>query len=161
MDHTIFSMSIVSNTPDATAIIKGGNAYPEISGIANFYCVRSQIGLMVEVELANLPNTISYAPRFLGMHIHENGNCQNNFAYTGMHYNPTNAAHPYHLGDFPSVLNSDGYAYLVFYDSFITLDDISNRSIIIHNQRDDFTMQPSVDSGDKIACGVIHCHKKQ
>ena len=60
MDHTIFSMSIVSNTPDATAIIKGGNAYPEISGIANFYCVRSQIGLMVEVELANLPNTISY-----------------------------------------------------------------------------------------------------
>ena len=49
---------------------------------------------MVEVELANLPNTISYAPRFLGMHIHENGNCQNNFAYTGMHYNPTNAAHP-------------------------------------------------------------------
>ena len=27
MDHTIFSMSIVSNTPDATAIIKGGNAY--------------------------------------------------------------------------------------------------------------------------------------
>lgn len=156
---TIFSMSINSNIPDATAIIRGGSAYPEISGVANFYYVRSGIGLMVEVELANLPNSISYAPRFLGMHIHENGNCRDNFAYTGMHYNPRNAVHPYHLGDFPSILNSNGYAYLVFYDSFITLDDIAGRSIIIHSKQDDFTTQPSGDSGDKIACGIIHSQK--
>lgn len=154
-EKTIFSMSILSTIPDASAIIRGGNAYPEISGIANFYRTRWDSGLMVEVELANLPNRVSYAPRFLGMHIHENGNCRRDFAYTGMHYNPTNAVHPYHLGDLPSVLNSNGYAYLVFYDGFLSLDSILGRSIIIHSKSDDFMTQPSGDSGDKIACGVI------
>lgn len=154
-DCTIFSMSIKSHIPDASAIIRGGNVYPDISGVANFYSVRSDIGLMVEVELANLPNHRCYAPRFLGMHIHEDGNCQDNFIHTGMHYNPSNAVHPYHLGDLPPILNSDSYSYLVFYDSFLELNDIIGRSIIIHSKRDDFTTQPSGDSGDKIACGVI------
>lgn len=154
-DKTIFSMSILNNHPDASAIIQGGSDYPRISGIANFYYTRWNIGLMVEVELANLPNSTSYAPRFLGMHIHENGNCLENFENTGLHYNPTNAVHPYHLGDLPSVLNSNGYAYFVFYDSFLSLNDIMNRSIIIHSKSDDFKSQPSGDSGDKIACGII------
>lgn len=155
-DQTILSMSILQDTPDAFASISGGKVYPDIMGIANFYRTRWDTGLMIEVELANLPNSASYAPRFLGMHIHENGDCTNHFQNTGMHYNPTSAAHPYHLGDLPSVLNSDGYAYIAFYDSFLSLRDIIGRSIIIHENRDDFTSQPTGDSGNKIACGVIH-----
>ena len=72
-----------------------------------------------------------------------------------MHYNPTEADHPYHLGDFPSSLNSNGYAYLAFYDGYLSLPAILGRSVIVHSQRDDFSSQPSGDSGDKIACGIV------
>lgn len=154
-DQNVFSMSVLNSTPDAFAIIRGGDAYPGIMGAANFYQTKWNVGIMVEVELSGLPNNASDAPRFLAMHIHENGNCEDNFANTGMHYNPTSAVHPYHLGDLPAVLNSNGYAYIVFYDSFLSIHDIMDRSIIIHGKRDDFTSQPSGDAGDKIACGVI------
>lgn len=152
---TIFSMSILSETPDATAIIRGDVQYPGLRGIANFYQTKWKSGLMIEVELSGLPNDRAYSPRFLGMHIHENGNCNQDFQNTGMHYNPTMAVHPYHLGDLPAILNSNGYAYIVFYDGFLELSDVEGRSLIIHERRDDFTTQPSGDSGAKIACGVI------
>lgn len=48
-NNTIFSMSILSSTPDATAIIRGGDGYPGIRGIANFYQTRWRVGAMVEV----------------------------------------------------------------------------------------------------------------
>ncbi len=151
----IFSLSTRSWRPIAYAIIQGGDAYRKLQGVANFYDTHWQIGLMVEIELYGLPNTRNNSPRFLGLHIHQNGDCSNNFNNTGQHYNPTQAVHPYHLGDLPSVLNSNGYAFLAFYDSFLSLENVVNRSIIIHDQRDDFTSQPSGDSGNKIACGVI------
>jgi len=154
-ENNIFSMSIAGNLPGAYAVIQGGKEYPDIVGTVSFYRTRWGTGTMVEVELDNLPNSASYAPRFLGMHIHENGDCGNDFADTGMHYNPTGAVHPYHLGDLPPLLNSSGYAYMVFYDGYLEVEDILGRSIILHGKRDDFTSQPSGDSGDKIACGVI------
>ena len=76
--------------------------------------------------------------------------------HTGSHYNPTNAVHPYHIGDLPPILNSNGYSYMAVYDSFLEIDEILGKSIILHSQRDDFTTQPAGDSGEKIACGVIH-----
>lgn len=155
MSNNIFSMSVMNNTPDAFAILQGGISYPDIIGIANFYKTKWDVGVMVEVEVSNLPDSDAYSPRFMAMHIHEKGDCSNNFANTGMHYNPTGAVHPYHLGDMPSLLNSNGYAYMVFYDSFLNLDDIIDRSVIIHENRDDFTSQPAGDAGDKVACGVI------
>lgn len=146
---------ISSDSPLACASIRGGHLYPDLIGIANFYPTRWGTGTIVEVELVNLPNTTSFSPRFLGMHIHENGDCSNSFENTGMHYNPTGAVHPYHLGDLPPVLNSNGYSFMAFYDGFLEISDIIGRSLIIHENRDDFTSQPSGDSGNKIACGVI------
>lgn len=151
----IVSIQTASTSPDAYARIRGGKTYPELEGIANFYKTSWHTGIIVEIILENLPNITSKSPSFLGMHIHENGDCSDDFANTGMHYNPNNSQHPYHLGDLPSLLNSNGYGYQVFYDSYLSLDDIIGRSIIIHNNRDDFTSQPSGDSGSKIACGVI------
>lgn len=156
MNHNnIFSLSTLSHKPRAYAMIQGGTDYPSLQGVAYFYETHWQIGLMVEVEFSGLPNTEEHSPRFLGLHLHENGDCSNNFANTGMHYNPTNADHPYHIGDLPSILNSNGYAFLAFYDTFLSLENIRGRSIILHDNRDDFTTQPSGDSGNKIACGVI------
>ncbi len=151
----IFSMLTMTKLPDAFAIIQGGEQYPDISGVANFYRPRWDSGVVLEIELSHLPNTKEYSPRFMGLHIHENGNCSQNMAHTGNHYNPTNADHPYHLGDLPSVLNSDGYSYMAVYDSFLSIEEIIGKSVILHNRRDDFVTQPSGDSGEKIACGVI------
>lgn len=152
---TIFSMLTMTRLPAAFAIIQGGEQYPDISGVANFYRPRWDSGIVLEVELSNLPNTKEYSPRFMGFHIHENGDCSENMAHTGSHYNPTNADHPYHLGDLPPILNSDGYSYMAIYDSFLSIDDIIGKSIIVHDNRDDFHTQPSGDSGEKIACGII------
>ena len=94
-------------------------------------------------------------PAFFAFHIPENGDCSRNFENTGAHYNPDNVPHPEHAGDLPPLLSNDGYAWMVFYDSFLTLPMILNRSIVIHRNPDDFTTQPSGNAGEKIACGVI------
>ena len=36
-----------------------------------------------------------------------------------------------------------------------TVNEIIGRTVIIHSQPDDFTTQPSGNSGKKIACGEI------
>jgi len=145
--------------PRAYAVIHGGSTHPNISGIANFYSPPDSPGVLIEVELTNLPTRTESCPYFLGLHLHETGDCNNNFNNTGMHYNPENTEHPCHAGDFPSILNNNGYAYLAFYDAFLSLDDVTNRSIVVHDRRDDFTSQPAGDSGTKIACGVIRTYK--
>lgn len=153
---TIFSLLTMTKLPAAYALIQGFGQYKEIVGVANFYRTRWDSGVILEVELSHLPNTKEYSPRFMGLHIHENGDCSNHLTHTGSHYNPTNAVHPYHVGDLPPILNSNGYSYMAVYDSFLEIDEILGKSIILHSQRDDFTTQPAGDSGEKIACGVIH-----
>lgn len=144
--------------PNAFATIRGGTSYPDIYGTANFFENPFTKGLIIEIEVTLLPSFTPDCPHFLGMHLHEKGDCRNNFADTGMHYNPKKREHPCHAGDFPSLLNNDGYAYLCFYDSFLTLEDVIGRSLIIHAKRDDFTTQPAGDSGEKIACGVVQAY---
>ena len=139
----------------AIAMISGGEKHPDIYGMAIFYENPFTKGLMIEVEVSHLPATPWNCPHFLGMHIHETGDCSENFTKTGMHYNPSGQAHPCHAGDLPPLLNNNGYAYLCFYDKYLSLEDITGRSLVIHEKRDDFTSQPSGDSGEKIACGVI------
>lgn len=58
-------------------------------------------------------------------------------------------------GDLPPLLSNRGYAWTAFYDTRFGISDIVGRSLIIHENRDDFTTQPAGDSGKKIACGVI------
>lgn len=89
------------------------------------------------------------------MHIHESGNCSGAFNMTGGHYNPTGMPHPEHAGDLIPLLGNQGYAWTVFYDKRLSIDDLIGRSVVIHSMRDDFTTQPAGNSGMKIACGEI------
>lgn len=77
------------------------------------------------------------------------------FPNTGNHYNPGNVPHPEHAGDLPPLLSNNGYAWMSFYTSRFNIEDVIGRSLVIHSMRDDFTTQPSGNSGDKIGCGVI------
>lgn len=149
----LFSTMTMTALPEAYALLRGGSKYPKLTGAVNFYQHRSGTGIIVEAAIQHLPPAA--APAFLGFHIHETGNCNDSFAHTGMHYNPENAAHPNHLGDLLPVFNSNGSAYIAFYDSYLSISDIIGRSVVLHENADDFHTQPAGNSGDKIGCGVI------
>lgn len=143
-------MELEFNKPDAVAWIHDNAQYPELFG--NVFFIRMPSGgVIITAEVIGLPQTSG----FLGMHIHEIGDCTLPFDKTGNHYNPARMEHPMHAGDLPPLLNNNGYAYISFYDARFTVKDVIGKSIIIHSRRDDFTSQPSGDAGDKIGCGVI------
>lgn len=163
----IFVSIMDENKPSAYAWIKGGEDYPDINGIISFFDTPFA-GIVINVEVYGLPDMITMSGNtdtgslstetssFYGMHIHEFGDCTPPFDKTGNHYNPHNAQHPQHAGDMPPLMSSSGYAWMSFFDSRFTIEEIIGKSIIIHHMPDDFTTQPSGDSGEKIACGVIY-----
>lgn len=143
---------------DALAHIKGGKAYPEIHGTVYFKKVKN--GVRVTAKIYGLPHSSGNClGRFFGFHIHEGtsctGNIEDEFADVKSHYNPNNCLHPHHAGDLPPLLENNGYAYMSVLTNRFKLKDIIGRTVIIHDSPDDFTTQPSGNSGKKIACGVI------
>lgn len=139
----------------AYARINGSSSYHRVSGTVKFY-QSDNCAVYVEAEIFGLPtDKYHHSPCFFGFHLHENGDCGNDFEDTGGHYNPYDLPHPMHLGDFPPLISSDGYAWMCFYDGSLTINEIMDRSVIIHANADDFTSQPSGSSGVKIACGVV------
>lgn len=163
MDHTTPAFSFINllnyNSLSAFARIEGNSSNPFLSGIVKFYETPYN-GLLVEAEVFGLPDTNSqYSSHFYGFHIHENGDCSDSFTKTGNHYNPTNAPHPYHSGDFVPLFGNKGYAWVSFFDGRLNINEIIGKSVIVHHMADDFTSQPSGDSGEKIGCGVIYSAK--
>lgn len=151
-----FANLLVYNSLSAFARIEGNSSNPFLSGMVKFYETEFN-GILVEAEIFGLPNDNSqYSSKFYGFHIHENGDCSNAFTNTGNHYNPKSSPHPYHAGDFPALLGNNGYAWCSFFDVRLTINEIIGRSVIIHDMADDFTTQPSGNSGTKIGCGVIY-----
>lgn len=139
----------------ALAYINGNQDHPGLNGIVRFF-ETSYEGIIVEAEIYHLPDSVDDNPNtFFGFHIHENGDCSDSFQNTGGHYNPSGSGHPYHAGDMPPLMSNDGYAWMVFFDARVTIPEILGKSVVIHRMPDDFTTQPSGDSGEKIACGVI------
>lgn len=156
MEHKSYFLSLLAEgQPSAVAVVKGNRTHPDINGVVKFYAL-PESGMLIAAEISDLPDgTNEDTPTFFAFHIHENGDCSGNFENTGMHYNPNQVPHPEHAGDLPPLFANDGYVWMVFYDSFLTLPMIANRSVVIHQKPDDFTTQPSGNAGDKIACGVI------
>lgn len=150
--------SIFRNRPNAVAVIKGSEEYPNINGRVFFYNLKQ--GIMVRSEILGLPTAerICDKPIF-AFHIHSGSECTGNeadrFANTGGHYNPENCPHPYHAGDMPPLFSVNGRALSAFLTDRFTLHEILGKTIIIHSKVDDFISQPSGNAGQKIACGVI------
>ena len=148
---------IFSKYDNAHADIKGGKTYPNINGYVDFR--ETKEGVMLTVKIHGLPkSTGKCSARFFGFHIHEGNSCtviKDDFSNVGMHYNPTNCPHPLHVGDLPPLIENNGYAYMSVLLNKFKIKDIIGRTIIIHDSPDDFTSQPSGNSGTKIACGVI------
>ena len=149
---------LINRQPDAKAEIKGSVLYPDINGCVEFY--QTERGVVVLAEIDCLPTDGEKCKgRFLGFHIHSGKSCTGNrrdpFANAGTHYNPCRTPHPNHGGDLLPLLENNGYAFEIFLSNRFTVREIIGRTVVVHSDPDDFTTQPSGNSGNKIACGVI------
>ena len=142
------------------------NAKGEKIGDAKFEMSKFNLAVEVAIKVDHL------TPGQHGVHIHNVGKCDGPaFSTAGPHFNPTTAHHginnpqqPHpHLGDMAN-LNADigGHAEANFELPGATLGSGPNSlfhdggtSIVVHANPDDLRSDPSGNSGDRIACGVI------
>jgi Cu-Zn family superoxide dismutase len=101
-----------------------------------------------------------------GFHAHETGDCSSGDGMsTGGHFNPTNKPHgapgaEHHAGDLPALkADANGNARVTFEIKGVSIAsgpaDLVGRGLIVHADPDDYTTQPTGNSGARIACGVI------
>lgn len=151
----VFTELLLRDQPDAAAWIKGNAQNPDLNGMVRFYYT-TYSGILIEAQIFGLPDgNLPGSGSFYAMHIHEFGDCSGAFDHTGMHYNPKGTMHPDHAGDMLPLLGNQGYAFSVFYDKRFSIEEIIGKAVIIHEKPDDFTSQPSGNSGAKIGCGEI------
>lgn len=144
--------------PQAEARITGSKDHPDLIGIVRFYQINA--GVVVYAEICGLPHDGTPCHgRIFGFHIHKGSDCEggmaDSFADAMSHYDTKNCEHPYHAGDLPPLFGNNGVAASAFLTDRFLVDDVIGRTVIIHDNPDDFTTQPSGGSGTKIACGVI------
>lgn len=121
-------------------------------------------GVIVTAKLRNLP------PGEHGFHVHEHGVCEPPFESAGAHFNPGKRSHGFedpkgpHAGDLPNVVvPASGELDVEFLARDLTLREGARNSVIdadgaalvVHAKADDYSSDPSGDSGDRIACGII------
>lgn len=105
-----------------------------------------------------------------GIHLHENADCSaEDGSSAGGHWNPTFEDHGewgdsngYHKGDIGNFdVNSSGEGSITFTTDewCIGCDDekknIIGKSVIVHDGADDYTSQPSGNSGTRVGCAEI------
>jgi Cu-Zn family superoxide dismutase len=115
------------------------------------------------------------SPGLHAVHIHAVGKCEGpQFTSAGGHFNPGQKKHGFknsegpHAGDLPDVLivkNGSGRFEAVTDAVSLaaggnSLFDQDGSAIVIHATADDNTTDPTGNSGDRIACGVIEKGKK-
>jgi superoxide dismutase, Cu-Zn family len=109
-----------------------------------------------------------------GLHFHEVGQCSPpDFSSAGEHLNPAKDPHggpgsaARHLGDLPNAkADQNGRARIDVMVKGATLVDkdggpnqLVGKALVVHAMRDDYKTQPSGDSGDRIACGVVRADR--
>ena len=142
----------------ATAALKptAGNT---VAGTVTF--VQKGDKVVVEAKVSGL------APGGHGFHVHEKGDCSAaDGSSAGGHFNPTGKPHgdpaaaDHHAGDMPMLLaDASGNATLWSDLDVMTIGsgatDIVGKAVIVHKDPDDFTTQPTGNSGGRVACGLI------
>jgi superoxide dismutase, Cu-Zn family len=120
-------------------------------------------GVVLEVKLHDL------TPGVHAIHFHQVPKCEGpDFKSAGGHFNPENKKHGFdnpeghHAGDMKNfTVRVDGKASAHLDDKDVTLKDgphsllTNGAAIVVHAKADDYKTDPSGNSGDRVACGVI------
>lgn len=151
-------LSTLKRPPAAYANVRGQGEYAAVMANVYFYRMMGKVFVMVDAQ--GLPQKRGECGGgVFGFHIHSGESCTGNekdpYADAKMHYNPKNCPHPEHSGDMPPLFENDGSAFMAFTTDRFKIEEIIGKTVIIHSKADDFTTQPSGNSGEKIACGII------
>ncbi len=117
-------------------------------------------GVTFRIGAAGLPHGIH------GIHVHAVGRCDGpRFETSGPHWNPAAKKHGFnapagpHAGALPNItVAANGVlqeAVTLAHANFAGLLDADGSALVIHARADDYATDPSGNSGDRIACGVI------
>lgn len=128
------------------------------------------------VELT--PRLSGLSPGLHGFHLHETPDCGTRKkdgekvvpgGAAGSHYNPTKSeghGTPWgdgHIGDLPALhVNAEGKADHPVLAPRLTLEQVTNRSLVVHAGADNYADHPKPlgGGGRRVACGVIGAKKK-
>ena len=134
----------------------------QVTGTVTFTAAAD--GAQVVVDITGL------TPGKHGFHLHDKGDCSDpKAASAGAHFNPTHSHHggpdtaERHAGDFGNVTaDASGKVHAELKGKNLKLtgaDSIVGKAVIVHAGEDDLKTDPSGNSGDRVACGVIEVAK--
>jgi Cu-Zn family superoxide dismutase len=145
-----------------TTVVKLQNGQGKSVGTATLQ--QSAAGVAIKLNVHDL------TPGDHGIHIHQTAKCEGpDFKSAGGHFNPDGKKHGLespdgpHAGDIPNfVADASGKSKATVLAKGVIMGDGANSvfsgggtALVIHAKADDNKTDPSGNSGDRIACGVI------